>query len=55
MTLFLALINLYDRENIRIIKYSLRRDPDGVPYLEEQRGYWFPLLPSLGISFTWRH
>jgi hypothetical protein len=53
ITLFLALINLYNRDNIRNIKYSIRRDPDGIPYLVEQKGYWFPLLPSLGVSWTW--
>ena len=55
ITLFLAMINLYNRDNIRNIKYSLRREQDGVPYLVEQKGYWFPLLPSLGVSWTWRH
>jgi len=55
ITLFLAVINLYNRDNIRNIKYSLRRDPDGIPYLVEQKGYWFPLLPSLGVNWTWGH
>jgi outer membrane receptor for ferrienterochelin and colicin len=55
ITLFVAVINLYNRDNIRNIKYSVRRDPDGVPYLFEQKGYWFPLLPSLGVNWTWRH
>jgi len=55
ITLFLALINLYNRDNIRNIKYSSRIDRDGAPYLIEQKGYWFPLLPSLGVSWTWRY
>jgi len=53
LTLFLAVINLYNRDNVRNIKYSVRRDPDDNLYLLEQKGYWFPLLPSVGVSWTW--
>jgi hypothetical protein len=55
ITLFVALINLYNRDNIRNIKYSTRTDQNGIPYLVEQKGYWFPLLPSLGVTWTWGH
>jgi outer membrane receptor for ferrienterochelin and colicin len=55
LSLFLAVINLYDRGNIRNIKYNWRTGPNGIPYLDETKEYWFHLLPSLGVSWTWKH
>lgn len=53
ISVFLAVINLYNRDNIRNIVYNWRLGSNGVPYLEEEQEYWFPLLPSLGISWSW--
>lgn len=55
LSFFIALINLYNHDNIRSIKYNWRRDSEGIPYLEAVKGYWFHLLPSLGLSWTWNH
>ncbi len=55
ISLFLALINLYNRGNVRNIKYNWRTDQDGIPYLEEREEYWFRLLPSIGVSWRWNH
>ena len=55
LSLFLALINLYDRGNLRNIKYYVNTRPDGKPYLVEMKEYWFRLLPSVGLSWTWTH
>ena len=55
ISLFLAIINLYNRDNVRNIKFNWRTSPDGTPYLEEVEEYWFPLLPSIGISLSWDH
>lgn len=52
ISLFLAVINIYDRANVRNVKYSHRLDSHGALYLVETEEYWFPLLPSLGISWT---
>jgi outer membrane receptor for ferrienterochelin and colicin len=53
ISIFLAVINLYNRDNVRNIKYNWRFSSDAIPYLEEEKEFWFPLLPSLGISWTW--
>jgi outer membrane cobalamin receptor len=55
LSLFLAVINLYDRDNLRNIKYNVNTRPDGKPYLVELKEYWFRLLPSVGLSWTWTH
>jgi hypothetical protein len=55
LSLFLAIINLYNRGNVRNIKYNWRTDQDGVPYLEKREEYWFRLLPSIGVSWRWNH
>ena len=55
VSLFLAVINLYNRENVSNIKYSRRSGPDGIPYLVANEQYWFGLLPSLGVRWTWGH
>jgi len=52
LSIFLAIINMYNRDNLRNIKFSRRIDPDGIPYLVETKEYWFHLLPSLGVSWT---
>jgi hypothetical protein len=55
ISIFLAVMNAYNRCNIRNIKYSWRRDQDGIPYLNQREEYWFRLLPSIGVSWRWNH
>lgn len=56
LSIFLALINLYDHGNIRSINYNwIWNSPSSPPRLEETYDYWFKLLPSIGISWSWNH
>lgn len=55
ISLFLSIINLYNRGNVRNIKYNWGTDQDGIPYLEEREEYWFRLLPSIGVNWRWNH
>ncbi len=55
VSVFLAVINLYNRDNVSNVKYSRRSGPDGSPYLVANEEYWFGLLPSLGVRWTWGH
>ncbi len=55
VSVFLALINVYNHDNVRNIKYNQKRDANGKLYLEERKEYWFPLLPSIGVSWNWDH
>jgi hypothetical protein len=53
---FFAVINVYNHGNVRNIKYI--QDWDSVnerPYLVEENNYWFKLLPSIGVSWSWDH
>ncbi len=55
ITAFVHIINLYDRKNIQnVILDWIIPGPDSPPYLVKQDEYWFPLLPSFGISWTWQ-
>ena len=53
---YIALINIYDRGNVQAIKYNcqwsyyLNR-----PYLAKRYDYWFKLMPSIGVSWSWNH
>jgi outer membrane receptor protein involved in Fe transport len=53
VSVFLALINLYNRSNVRNIKYNTRLNPDGSLRLVGVEEYWFGLLPSVGVRWTW--
>jgi hypothetical protein len=54
ISMFLALINVYNRSNERNINYAWVRDPEnGSQSLSEEREYWFELLPSIGASWSW--
>jgi hypothetical protein len=56
LSMFLALINLYNRGNVRNINYDwVWSGPSNTPHLEEVYDYWFKLLPSIGISWSWNH
>jgi hypothetical protein len=54
ITAFVQIINLYDRKNMQnVVLDWIIPGPDSPPYLDRQNEYWFPLLPSFGISWTW--
>ena len=55
LSIFLALINVYNHENVRNIDYSLVWDNPTSPRLEKTYEYWFKLLPSIGINWSWNH
>ncbi len=51
--LFLEVINLFDRENLgRINGLSFRIQPDGSLQVEEDREYVMPILPTLGVRWS---
>ncbi len=53
---YVALINVYNRGNERNIDYNWRWISRARrPYLFEQKEYWFKLLPSIGVSWSWNH
>jgi outer membrane receptor for Fe3+-dicitrate len=55
LSIFLALINVYNHENVRNIDYSWVWDNPTSPRLEKTYEYWFKLLPSIGINWSWNH
>ncbi|MDH4107155.1 MAG: TonB-dependent receptor [Gammaproteobacteria bacterium] len=52
LTAFLEITNLYNRQNPCCTEYSLGQDPEGNPVLESDDGYWLPLVPSLGVVWS---
>ena len=50
---FLELINLANRENVFAYDYEKEIAGDGTPFLARESETWFPLLPSIGLSWTW--
>ena len=50
---FLELINLTNRENVFAYDYERSVDASGTPFLNRDTESWFPILPSLGMSWTW--
>jgi outer membrane cobalamin receptor len=53
VSLFLAIINVYNHGNVRNIEYDRRTDPRTfVQTLTESNEYWFKLLPSIGVNWT---
>ena len=46
-------INLYDYGNVRAYEYDLLRLPEGRFQAYPIPEYWFRLLPSVGVSWTW--
>ncbi len=50
---FLEVVNLYNRGNVRSYTYKDKRDSSGGYYFEKEAEYWFRLLPSVGVSWTW--
>lgn len=52
---FLTLINLYDHGNVRNIAYNWYWNSGKGYFPVEEPEYWFRLLPSIGINWTWEH
>ncbi len=50
---FLELINLYNHKNVRTYETWIAGDGRGNYYQQQETQYWFKLLPSLGISWSW--
>ncbi|MBD3403402.1 TonB-dependent receptor plug domain-containing protein [candidate division GN15 bacterium] len=52
VSLFVELINLYDRDNIRTYEYSfVANSHDDGYHLIRDEWHWFGILPSIGISW----
>ena len=51
LSVFLELINLYNRTNVRSYEYDLDRQPNGQPVTTRLVEKWLPRLPSIGISW----
>jgi hypothetical protein len=53
---FLSVINVYNHRNVRNINYEWRLDEaSGRPLPQHYNDYWFRLLPSIGVSWSWEH
>lgn len=53
VSIFLEIINLYDRKNLRTYEYDLAQNSDQTGYyLEPEKWYWLGMTPSVGVS--WR-
>jgi len=53
LTVYLQVINLFDNKNLRTIEYDDIEGPDGQTRIISEKEYWFPLLPSFGLSWEW--
>ena len=51
--IYFALMNVYNRGNLRNINYSWFRDPDDNLSQRVKEEYWFKLLPSIGVNWSW--
>ena len=50
--LFAELINMPNRENVFAYDYEKETDANGDTHLIQDAESWFPLLPSIGVSWT---
>jgi outer membrane receptor for ferrienterochelin and colicin len=55
LTMYLQVINLFNHENLRTIEYDDYIDLNGQTVIYTEKEYWFPRLPSLGLSWEWDH
>jgi hypothetical protein len=42
-----------NRENVFAYDYEKQTASDGTQFLARDNESWFPLLPSIGMSWTW--
>ena len=52
LKIFLEVTNLYGRENACCTEYSISQDEAGATVLESRTEHWLPLVPSLGIVWS---
>ena len=53
ISVFLGLINVYNRANVRNIEYTAESTDQQAPtQLKTEEEYWFKFLPSLGLSWS---
>lgn len=50
---FCEVVNLYDRGNVRTYEYGFNCNGPDECRLVENPEYWFRLLPSIGINWSW--
>ncbi|MFH1570643.1 MAG: TonB-dependent receptor [Gemmatimonadota bacterium] len=53
VTAYAELVNVYNQGNIQTYNYWWMDDGGGGYYLRKVPDYWFRLLPSLGVSWSW--
>ena len=53
LDVFVEATNLLSNANACCIQYTVRRDPDGIQYLNKKVDDWLPLVPSAGV--LWRY
>ncbi len=51
---YLEVTNLYNARNPCCLEYTAEPQADGSLVLERETGYWLPLVPSLGILWSFR-
>ncbi len=52
--LWFQLNNALDRDNACCVEYDVTRAPDGTLQIEEDIESWLPLIPGIGVRYTWR-
>ncbi len=52
LKVFLEVTNLYGRENACCTEYSIGQDETGATVLESRTEHWLPLVPSLGVVWS---
>jgi len=50
--LFFEVVNLTNHENVFAYDYEKAIDGDGNFFLRQEGETWFPLLPSVGVSWS---
>jgi hypothetical protein len=51
---FVDVLNVYDRENVRRMSTSISRNASGQEFVVTRRETGLPILPSVGLSLDWR-
>jgi hypothetical protein len=52
-SVFFELINVYNRENTRLVTYEWTERSDHTIDMKNKTFYWLPRLPSIGVRWTW--
>jgi len=51
LKLFVELLNVYNRKNVRTYSYTVIETPDTAYVSTQPDEYWFGLMPSFGVSY----